>query len=35
MSFNKMISIRRKEKDIYNLRNAKIKVTQLEKESAF
>lgn len=35
MSFNKALSIRRKEKDIFKLRNASIKVTATEKESTY
>lgn len=35
MSFNKNLSIRRKEKDIFKLRNANIKVTPTDKESTY
>ncbi len=35
MSFNKALSARRKEKDIFKLKNNNVKVTPTEKDSAY
>lgn len=35
MSVNKALSARRREKDIFKLRNANVKVVQTEKESTY